>query len=189
MAILSVVLTYVVSVVIGLMLAHAGNSFALAHRNRIVGTAQTNDVSAMANNRGQPVRAALLDWGGNLRGAAVDSVLGMGVVFIYPMVVYRGWVGGIVSVEHDGTSRLRKPLAAAYYFLTLILQLSGYSLAAGAGVNLGVSMFRPRPFYQGPKWLRTFPQEAVRDVARIYVLVIPVLCIASFWEFLSTWNR
>ncbi|MGO8696402.1 MAG: stage II sporulation protein M [Limisphaerales bacterium] len=187
-AILSVALAYVISVAIGLMLAHTGNVLALAHRNRIVGIAQTNDVSAMANNRGQPVRAALLDWSGNLRGAAVDSVLGMGVVFIYPMVAYRGWVGGIVSVEHDGTSRLRRPLAAAYYFLTLILQLTGYSLAAGAGVNLGMSMFRPRPFYQGRKWLRTFPQEAVLDVLRIYVLVVPVLAIASFWEFLSPWN-
>jgi len=188
-AILSVALAYVASVAIGLVLAHTGNGLALAYRNRIVGTAQTNDVSAVANNRGQPVRAALLDWGGNLRGAAVDSVLGMGVVFIYPMVLYRGWVGGIVSVEQDGSSRLRKPLTAVYYFLTLILQLTGYSLAAGAGVNLGVSMFRPRPFYQGPKWLRTFPQEAMRDVARIYVLIIPVLGIASFWEFLSPWNR
>jgi len=188
-AIISVALTYVVSVAIGLVLAHTGNDFALAHRNRIVGTAQTNDVSAVANNRGQPVRAALLDWSGNLRGAAVDSVLGMGVVFIYPMVVYRGWVGGIVSVEHDGASRLRKPLTAAYFFLTLILQLSGYSLAAGAGINLGMSMFRPRPFYQGRKWLGTFPEEAVRDVLRIYVLVIPVLGIASFWEFLSPWNH
>jgi hypothetical protein len=52
-----------------------------------------------------------------------------------------------------------------------------------------MSMFRPRPFYQGGKWLGTFPQEAVRDVLRIYVLVIPVLGIASFWEFLSPWNR
>jgi uncharacterized membrane protein SpoIIM required for sporulation len=188
-AILSVTLTYVVSVAIGLVLAHTGNSLALAHRNKIVGAAQTNDVSAMANNRGQPLRAALLDWSGNLRGAAVDSVLGMGVAFIYPMVAYRGWVGGIVSVENDGTSRLRKPLQAAYYFLTLILQLTGYSLAAGAGVNLGLSMFRPRPFYQGRKWLRTFPQEAVLDVFRIYVLVVPVLGVASFWEFLSPWNR
>jgi len=188
-AILSVALTYVVSVTIGLVLAHTGNGFALAHRNGIVGTAQTNDVAAVAKNRGQPVRAALLDWSGNLRGAAVDSVLGMGVVFIYPMVAYRGWVGGIVSVEHDGTSRFGKPLSAAYYFLTLILQLTSYSLAAGAGVNLGVSMFLPRPFYQGRKWLRTFPREALRDVLRIYMLVVPVLGVASFWEFLSPWNR
>ena len=119
----------------------------------------------------------------------MDTVLGMGVVMAYPIIAYRGWVRGIVSVEHDGTSRLAKPLTAAFYFLTLFLQLTGYSLAAGAGINLGVSMFRPRPFYQGGNWLNTFPQEAVRDVLRIYVLVIPVLGIASFWEFLSPWNR
>jgi uncharacterized membrane protein SpoIIM required for sporulation len=84
---------------------------------------------------------------------------------------------------------LARPLTAAYYFLTLILQLTGYSLAGGAGVNLGVSMFRPRTFYQGSKWPGNFPREAVRDVLRIYVLVIPVLGIGSFWEFLSPWNR
>lgn len=188
-AILSVALTYVASVAIALVLAQTGNGVALAHRNRIVGAAQTNDLSALANKRGQPVRAALLDWSGNLCGAAVDSVLGMGVAFIYPMVAHRGWVGGIVSVEQDGTSRLRKPSTATYYLLTLMLQLTGYSLAGGAGVNLGMSMFRPRPFYQGRKWLRTFPQEAVLDVLRIYVLIVPVLGMASFWEFLSPWNH
>jgi hypothetical protein len=176
-------------VAIGLVLVHSGKSMALRHGNRIVATAQTNDASAIANHPGQPVRAAFFDWGGNLRGAVEDTVLGLGVVMPYPMIAYRGWVGGIVLVEHDGSSRLAKPLRAAYYFLTLFLQLTGYSLAAGAGINLRMSMFRPRPCYQGGKWLRSFPQEAVRDVLRIYVLVIPVLGIASFWEFLSPWNR
>lgn len=188
-AILSAAVTYAVSVTFGLVLAHTGNGVALAQGNRIVGTAQTNDASAMAYNRGQLVRAACLDWSGNLRGAVVDTVLGMGVVMPYPMIAYRGWVGGIVSVEHDGTSRLAKPLRAAYYFLTLILQLTGYSLAAGAGINLGVALFRPRPFYQGSKWLGSIPHEAVRDVLRIYTVVIPLFGLASFWEFLSPWNR
>jgi len=39
-AILSAALAYVVSVAIGLVLAHTGNGLALAHRNKIVGTAQ-----------------------------------------------------------------------------------------------------------------------------------------------------
>jgi hypothetical protein len=51
----------------------------------------------MANNRGQPVRAVFFDWGGNLTGAAVDSVLGMGVVMPYPMIAHQGWVGGNAS--------------------------------------------------------------------------------------------
>jgi len=41
-AILSVAVTYVVSVAIGLVLAHTVNGLELAHRNKIVGTAQTN---------------------------------------------------------------------------------------------------------------------------------------------------
>ncbi len=48
-----------------------------------------------------------------------------------------------------------------------------------------------RSKFQRYHWAGVFtdPQEAVRDVLRIYVLVIPVLGIASFWEFLSPWNR
>jgi hypothetical protein len=73
----------------------------------------------------------------------VDTVLGMGVVMPYPMIACRGWVGGIVSVEHDGSSRLANPLSAAYYFLTLFLQLTGYSLAASYQAGLiGVHVSR-----------------------------------------------
>jgi hypothetical protein len=32
------------------------------------------------------------------------------------------------------------------------------------------------------------PKEALRDVGRIYALVIPIFLIASLWEFLSPWN-
>jgi hypothetical protein len=102
------------------------------------------------------------------------------------MVAFRGWVGGIVSVSTGPahTSRLADPWEAFYYLLTLVLQLIPYTLAGGAGVNLGVAYFRPRPFYQGQKWL-TLPGEAVRDVLRIYVLVVPLFFIASLWEFLA----
>jgi uncharacterized membrane protein SpoIIM required for sporulation len=64
----------------------------------------------------------------------------------------------------------------------LILQLIPSILAAGAGVNLGLSFYRPQPYYQGKKWLG-MPVEAIRDVLWIYLLVIPLLLIASLWEF------
>jgi hypothetical protein len=30
--------------------------------------------------------------------------------------------------------------------------------------------------------------EALRDLLRIYALVIPILLVASLWEVLSPWN-
>ena len=55
-------------------------------------------------------------------------------------------------------------------------------------MNGGVALFRPAPHYQGEKWLSLFPREALRDVGRIYVLVIPLFALASLWEFFSPWN-
>ena len=69
-----------------------------------------------------------------------------------------------------------------YYLTTLILQLIPSILGGGAGVNLGLSYYRPRPYYQGEKWLG-LPKEALRDGLRIYILVMPLLLIASLWEF------
>ena len=62
------------------------------------------------------------------------------------------------------------------------------SAAVGAGVNAGIALFRPAIYYQGEKWLNLFPKEALRDVARIYALIIPLFLVASLWEFLSPWN-
>ncbi len=73
------------------------------------------------------------------------------------------------------------PLLQGHY---LILQLVPYSLAGGAGVNLGIAYLRPRPFYQGDKW-QGIPKEAIRDAFRIYLLVAPLFLAASLWEFLA----
>ncbi len=186
--ILTIAGTYVLSLVIGMIMVHAGSTFALDYRDRLVGAAQQNS-TGQAVQRGDNLRAALLDFAGNLTiGALPKTLMGFGIIFPYPWVAYQGWVGGIVSVRGDHTSRLNDPRSATYYLLTLILQLIPYSLAIGAGVNVGVSLFRPLPDYQGPKWLNLFPQEALRDLGRIYILVIPLFLVASLWEFLGPWN-
>jgi hypothetical protein len=51
-------------------------------------------------------------------------------------------------------------------------------------VGYGVYL-RPRPDYAGNRWLG-FPVEALLDVGRIYVLVIPLFFIASLYEFLPS---
>ena len=169
-------------------MAHTGNEFALSVRDSLVARAHADDPASIAYRQGDRLQAALWDFGRNLfLGAASDTVGGMAIVIPYPLVIYRGWVGGIVSVDSARVSRFSEPFQAAYYILTLILQLVPYSLAAGAGVNLGIAFFRPKPYYQGDKWF-DLPREAIRDVLRIYVLVVPLFFIASLWEFFSSWN-
>jgi len=181
----TIALTYAVSVVVGVGMVASGNKPALETRDRLVSRSYASDPASIALAKGQRLQAALADFGGNLfLGAIPSTIEGLGVIFPYPFVFYRGWVGGIVSVNSDHTSRLADPGEAFYYIFTLILQLIPYSLAAGAGVNLGIAAFRPRPIYQGKKWL-LYPREALLDLLRIYLLVVPLFLAASLWEFLA----
>jgi uncharacterized membrane protein SpoIIM required for sporulation len=186
--ILTIGLTYAVTLLIGLAMVHTGNSFALSFRDDLVARAHRDDPSSQALQAGTPLNAALLDFSRNLLlGAAPDTLGGLVVVLPYPTVAYRGWVGGIVSVDGAHASRLAEPLQAAYYISVVLMQLVPYSLAAGAGINLGLAYFRPPPYYRGRKWLG-YPVQALRDLLWIYLLVVPLFLVASLWEFLSPWN-
>ena len=188
-SILTIALTYVVFIALGVILTHTGNAWALDARDQLVGKAMQQDPAAIAYGQADNLRAAGLDFLGNLTlGAIPKTLAGMGVLTAYPLVAYQGWVGGIVSVRGDHSSRLDDPRSAVYYLLTLLLQLIPYSLAVGAGVNAGIALRKPPPHYQDAKWLGLFSKEALRDVGRIYALVIPLFLVASLWEFLSPWN-
>jgi uncharacterized membrane protein SpoIIM required for sporulation len=180
-SILTVGLTYLIAVVIGIVMVQTGTPFAVAYRDGIVSNAQSSPI-ILALNRNDRLTAALLDSGGNLIGALSNTLGGLGVIIPYPFIAYRGWIGGIVSIDSSHVSRLADPQEATYYLTTLILQLIPSILAGGIGVNLGLSYYRPKPYYQGEKWLGT-SKEAIRDVYRIYLLVIPLLLLASLWEF------
>ena len=180
---------YVVSILMGMIMVHSGNPFALNYRDKLVSNTAQQDPAAIANRQGQPLRAAFLDFAGNLLiGSVPQSIMGLGIIFPYPSVAYQGWIGGIVSVREDHTSRLNNCRSAVYYLLTLLLQITAYSLTIGAGVNVGVSLFRPAPYYRGEKLAHLFPVEVLRDWIRIYVLASPLFLLASLWEFLSLWN-
>ena len=180
-AILTVAITYLVSVSVGMIMVHAGNEWAIARRDHIVAGAQSSP-SIIALDRNNRLRAAVLDFGGNLYGAIADTLGGLGVVFPYPFMAYRGWIGGIVSIDSSHVSRFAESREAMYYLMTLTLQLIPYTLSGGAGVNVGLAFYRPRSFYQGEKWLG-IPKEALRDAFRIYLLVVPLFLLASLWEF------
>jgi hypothetical protein len=183
LSILAVALVYFLSVSTGIGMVSAGNPFAIRTRDSIVGAAQSSP-TLQALNQNNRLRAALLDFGGNLLGAVSNTIAGLGVVFPFPIIAYRGWIGGIVSLDGAHVSRLIHPGEAAYYLITLIMQLIPFTLSAGAGVNLGIAFLKPGPEYQGRKWLG-IPKEAILDVLRIYSIVIPLFLIASLWEFLA----
>lgn len=179
----SVALTYCIAVGSGIFMVQSGNRFALSYRDNLVSEAQTGVILSQKNRLVQ----GLTDFGGNSFGAAVDTVLGFGVVLPYPMILYRGWVGGIVSVDSKHMSRLVDLRRSVYYLSVVFLQLLGYSLAAGVGIHAGLSVFRARPENAGFMWFRV-PKAALFDLLWIYTLVVPILLIASLWEFLSPWN-
>jgi hypothetical protein len=188
--ILFTAIIYFLSVCIGIIMVHTGNKFALDYRDRLVNHSLQSNPASAAYLQGNNFQAALWDFAGNLvMGAFPKTVSGISVLLPYPMVIQQGWVGGIVSVRSDHTSRLSDPHSAIYFMLTLFLQLGPYSMAVGAGVNAGIAIFRTPTFYEGRKWFGILPEEALRDVGRIYLIVIPLFLIASLWEFLSPWNN
>ncbi len=187
-AILSVALTFVLSILAGVLMVEAGSPFALGQRDAIVGKARAGPI-ARSVARGQPLAAALLDFVGNATlGCLPKALAGISVVVAYPLIAHQGWVGGIVSVRADHTTRLDNPKTVAYYLLTLLLQVAGYTLAVGGGVNMGLSMLRRGSRYSGPRLLGLVTFSALADAGKLYALALPLLLAGSLWEFLSRWN-
>jgi hypothetical protein len=181
--IVTVAATYALAVVVGAAMVHAGNDLALGTRDSLVERAHATDRASIALAEGRRVEAALIDFGQNVALAAVPiTVAGLAVVLPYPFIAYRGWVGGIVSVDSDHRSRLVDPPEAVYYLVTLILQLVPAALTGGAGVALGLAYLRRRP---GEPRVVGLPRRAVLDVVTIYAVSLPIFVAASLWEFLA----
>jgi hypothetical protein len=173
---------YLSAATAGAVMAHSGNRFALSQGDALVSAAQSGAVLAQRT----PILSALFDFVGNLWGGLVSSVLGLGIALPFPFILYRGWVGGIVSVDAKHFSRLAHPTPAAYYLSVLLLQLLAYSLAGGAGLHVGLANLRSPS--ARVRWLLGLPREALIDAVRLYMLTIPLFFIASTWEFLSPWR-
>ena len=182
----SFVLVYVIAVVAGGVMVHSGNQFALNYRDRLVARAHAQDPASLADQRGAHSRAALIDFARNLGlGAVPATVGGLAIVLSYPVAAYRGWVGGIVSVNNAHASRFGTRRQAINYVTTLLLQLLPYCLAGGAGVTLGLAYYRTRGQIPASERWFTLPAAAVQDVMWVYVVVVPLFLVASLWEFLN----
>ncbi len=181
--ILAMGLTYAIGWATGFVMVRAGNRFALNSRDRIVSNAQKSSPILKQLEQGRRVRAAALDAAGNLMGASATALAGYWAPGPFPIALYRGWIGGIVSVDQNHQSRLKRFTSGSYYLCVGVLQLLPYSLLSGAGVNLGLARAKPVGVYAGPRFLG-LPHEALRDSGWIFVLVVPLFVIASAVEFL-----
>ena len=176
-------LTHGVGIAIGLGMVHSGNSFALNYRDKIVSNAQKTASSLRQLDQGHAVRAAALDGAGNLMAASATALAGYWAPAPIPIVLYRGWIGGIVSIDGKHRSRLIGAASGFYYMCTILLQVLPYSLLVGAGVTVGMARARPVGVYAGPRFLGV-PQLALRDAGWIFLLCVPLFAIASAFEFL-----
>lgn len=71
-------------------------------------------------------------------------------------------------------------------FPTLILEGEGYVLVSLAGVNLGMSWFKPEWAYGGGELSRReLVMMALKDCLRVYVLVAMFLFVAAVVEFVT----
>lgn len=183
--ILIIAAIYAVSLPLGILMSHTGNRVALTYRDSLVARAYRDDPAALANDAGDHATAAALDFARNLGLAAIPETVG-GLILVIPPVLaaYRGWVGGIVSVDSRHQSRLRHLRSATYYLVTLAFQIAGFTLAGGCGLHLGWAFFQRRGPFVGPAWFR-LPQPALADVAWLYTVIIPLFAFGSAWEFLG----
>jgi hypothetical protein len=183
-SIITITLVHTIAVAVGMALVHGGNQTALAYRDRLVARARSSDPVSLADQEGDRLRAALLEAARTQWACLAAGLTGPTVIGPLALSAYRGWVGGIVSVDGDHVSRLREPSEAVYYLSVIVLQLIPYSLAVGAGLNLGHAYFRPRSDYPGDRWMG-YPKEAISDFFRVFLATIPLVLAANLWEFLS----
>ncbi len=181
--ILTVALTYLLSFVVGAVMVHAGNKFALDRRDALVGHGETHDAATIAFQEGRRFTAFSIEWGRDCLRATIRILEGIFVVPPYPLAAYTGWYHGITSVDSNHESQFGDPFGAVYYFFFQLLTLISISLSSGAGVNLTLACLRQRPWYQSDRW-HGVPKEALRDLLRIYCLVVALIFLASAWEYL-----
>lgn len=178
--------TYLAFVGAGIILASAGVPFAVEQRDAIVGGAGTSPIT-QADSKGDHLHAALLDFGSNLfLGAVPTSITGLSVVGPFPIAAYRGWVGGIVSIDGRHQSRLANAGSAVYYVVTLGIQLSAFILTMAAGLHVGLAAWRARNDDSLRSWAGfRLPPAALADAGYLYLLAVPIFLAGSLWEFFA----
>jgi hypothetical protein len=171
-----------VAMFVGIAMVHAGSKFALDRRDRLFVHAQEHDSAGIAFREDQLLKAVAIEFGRDAWRALRTTLEALTIVVTYPTAAYNGWYRGIMSVDSDHASRLTHPIEAVYFLGFHMIQITAFSLAGGAGINLTIACLRPRPCYRGDKII-IVPKEALRDLFRLCVLVVPLLLVATLWEY------
>lgn len=186
---LSIFIVYCISCCTGIIMVHSGSNFTLSYRDRIVGRALKSDKASIDYQKGRHFSAAMADFSGNLFfGAVPQTLMGFSIVIPYFTVSVQGWIGGIVSVDDKHHSRLTHFKSAFYYFFALLLQFIPYSLAIGAGIKCGIDFYNYNKINSWVIWKFKIQKSSLVDLARVYIVVIPLFFAASCFEFISAWN-
>jgi len=187
--VLTIFITYCISCLIGIIMSHNENRYALACRDKIVGHAMETDKASMNYQKGNTFSAAFIDFGENLfLGAIPQTLMGFGIVIPYFSTAVQGWIGGIVSIDSQHKSRFKNFKATFYYFFVLLLQFIPYSLSIGAGIKCGIDFYNANRMNSMMISKYKVPKASLIDLGLIYILVVPLFFIASCFEFFSTWN-
>jgi hypothetical protein len=166
-----------------------GNNFALSYRDKIVGHAVKTDKASINYQKGNNFPAAIIDFSENLfLGAVPQTLMGFGIIIPYFTVLKQGWVGGIVSVDSEHKSRFKNFKPSFYYLFVLLLQFIPYSLAIGAGIKCGIDFYINNKVNGWMIWKYKIQKTSLADLGYVYILVVPLLFLASCFEFFSSWN-
>lgn len=169
-------------------MVHSGSRSALGRRDAIVEEAGRDRIT-VEYRAGRRYRAALADAAANFGLAALpQTVLGLTVVLPYVTVSRQGWVGGIVSVDRRHRSRLRSLRGGTYYLGVLLLQFLAYSLCIGGGVRCGVALYEQNKDVGWRSWRYRVAPSTLGDLLLVVCTSIPFFLLASWFEFLSSWN-
>ena len=141
LAIWTTALVYVLSALVGLLLVHSNNRYSLNYRDKLVGKADRESVISRQLQHGHSLTAAALDASANAAAGFLSMLAGYCPPAGYAVAAFRGWIGGIVSVDDNHRSRWATSFGGFYYLTTLLLQLIPFSLTGGAGVNVGIASF------------------------------------------------
>jgi hypothetical protein len=186
-AIVTVAITSALSVVAGALMVHSGIGFAVAYGDKIVDQAHRQSPILRQFKNGNPLAAAALDAMGNAASALATMVAGYFPPTAYMFTAFRGWVGGIVSIDRAHHSRLAERHEAIYYLTTLLLQLIPYTLTVAAGVQMGFAALFPAgdtPYSERRVPRLRIPYDAIRDAGWLCAVAAPLFFIASAFEFL-----
>ena len=109
-------------------------------------------------------------------GAFVSTTL-TGLVFFFPylVAVWRSFLVGILVAGMEYSSAM-----VAVFYGTFILEFGAYCISSAIGTDIGLALLFPER--KGVSSRKEALGIAVRDGARLYVLVIIILFIAAIWE-------